>query len=282
MISCKFFYVFLFWIFLLGFVSSADCFPNYVCGEWSACENGLTTRTCIDSKCGAENIIERELCGEEKCEPDISCGEWSSCNYFDKTSDIINEEIIFEGIKERICSDKANCIDSFVEKEGCSLAIPVKVRRAEWCGEQLVEILNEDGNVVGRIKQTEVTKKFRRVDISLVEESLPTYCSYCYDGVKNYDEEDVDCGGLSCPACIAKIEFVDWAYFISLLSWGIFILMFFVGLVFLSRNESFSEGLKNLFYFFKPLTREEALAREEKIKEFVLQKKISSEGFKNY
>lgn len=268
-------------LFLINFVS-ADCFPEYKCGEWGECVEDLTTRICKDIKCDAEDITERKFCGSAECEPDIFCEEWSNCNYFDKTSDIINEKVIFEGVKERVCTDSAKCIDSFVEKEGCSLSVPVKIRRTEWCGEQLVEILDEVGNVVGRIKQKEVIKTFRRVDISLVEKNLPTYCSYCFDGEKNYDEENVDCGGESCPVCIERIEFFDWAYFASFFSWGIFVLLSLVGLIIVSRNEGFSESVKSIFSFFKPLSREEALAREEKIKQFVLPKKISEEGFKNY
>jgi hypothetical protein len=28
------------------------------------------------------------------------------------------------------------------------------------------------------------------------------YCPWCFDGVQNYDEKGIDCGGASCPACI--------------------------------------------------------------------------------
>ncbi len=276
----RFILIFIF-LFFIGFVN-AECFPSYQCGEWGACIDGLSTRVCVDVKCEAEDISERQFCGEDDCKPNIECGGWSNCNYFDKTNDIIKEQLIFRGVKERICNDVANCINSFVEQEGCSLSAPIKVRKTEWCGEQLVEILNEAGNVVGRVKQQEITSKLRRVDISLVEQNIPTYCSYCFDGVKNYDEAEKDCGGPSCPECIESVDFFDWAFLASFFSWGICFLLVLVGFVVFSRDERFNQGFKNLIYLFKPLSREEAMAREQKIKEFFVQKKINPEGFKNY
>lgn len=275
------FVLFLFGIILIGFVS-AECFPNYECGEWSACEDDLSTRICVDTKCGGDDIIERMFCGGADCEAQIECGEWSSCNYFDKTNDILEEQLTFEGFKERVCYDRAKCIDSFVETEGCSLSVPVKVKKTEWCGEELVEIFDDKGNVVGRVQETAVSKRFNRVDISFIRETSKDYCNYCFDGEKNFDETDTDCGGPSCPECIPVIEFFDWAFIAAMLSWGIFGLLFISGLVVISKSENFSEGVKNIFVFFKPLSREEALEREEKIKQFVTQKKISSEGYKNY
>ncbi len=272
----------LFILFFVNFVN-AECFPNYQCGEWGECdEEGLKSRVCVDNKCGAKDILERDLCGDSDCDPDISCGEWSSCNFFDKTNDILKEELRFEGSKERICVDKSGCINSFIETEGCSLAVPIKVKKTEWCGQELIEIFDSAGNIVGRIQEKEIIKNFKRVDIFLVEQNIPTYCSYCFDREKNYDEEKIDCGGASCPRCIDVIDFIDWAYFVSIFTWGIFILIFFIGLVLIGRRENFNDCLKNIFVFFKPLSREEALAREEKIKQFIAPKKISSEGFKNY
>ncbi|MEM4245234.1 MAG: hypothetical protein QXR60_03455, partial [Candidatus Nanoarchaeia archaeon] len=32
-----------------------------------------------------------------------------------------------------------------------------------------------------------------------------TYCPWCYDGIKDYDELGIDCGGPSCPSCL-RIE----------------------------------------------------------------------------
>jgi len=275
------FFLILFVLFFLSFIK-ADCFPSYNCGEWSSCENDVIIRTCIDTKCGGEDIIERKFCGEADCNPDIRCGEWSNCNFFDKTNDLFKEQLIFEGSKERICSDKADCIDSFVEVEGCSLAVPIKVKKTEWCGQELVEIFDDKGNIVGRVQEKDSIKNYKRIDISLIEKILPTYCDYCFDREKNYDEEEIDCGGPSCPACIKDINFIDWAHFVSIFSWGIFGLLSLISFIILNKEKNFRELIKLLVNFFKPLTKEEALEREEKIKQFIFTKKINSEGYKNY
>lgn len=274
-------FLLLFSVILIGFVS-AQCFPKYECGQWGECVDDLSTRTCVDTKCGLDDIPERKFCGEAECEPQIECSEWSVCNYFDKTNDILEEQLIFEGDKERICSDKAQCVDSFIEREGCSLSVPINVERTEWCGKELVEIFDNSGNLVGRVQKTEITKDFNRVDISFIRENSPDYCSYCFDGEKNFDEVEVDCGGPSCSECVPIISFVDWAYFVSMFSWGIFGLLFFGGFIIISRNENFSGGIRVIIEFLKPLSLEGALAREEKIKQFIMPKKISSEGYKNY
>jgi hypothetical protein len=267
-------------IIFFNFVS-AECFPNYQCGEWGACEDDLMTRICVDTKCDGDDILERKFCGGAECEPKIECGEWGTCNYFDKTNDILEEELRFEGSKERICSDREKCVDSFVEIGGCSVSVPIKVKRTEWCGEELVEIFDDAGNIVGRVQETQITQKLNRIDISFVRESTHDYCSYCFDREKNYDEINVDCGGPSCPSCIPIIDFFDWAFWVSIFSWGIFGLLFFGGLILLSREENFGAGVKSVFGLFRPLTREEALAREEKIMRFVTQRRISGEGFRN-
>lgn len=272
-------FLFLFAVIFIGFVGAVDCFPDYVGGEWGECIDGLQTKILVDAKCGAENILERQFCGEEDCEARIECGDWSVCNYFDKTNDILKEELIFEGSKERVCHDKERCVDSFVEVESCSSSIPVKVKITEWCGKELVEIFDNEGNVVGRVQETQVTKKFNRVDISFIRENSPDYCSYCFDKEQNFDETGVDCGGPYCPECVPVIEFLDWARIVMMLSWGIFGLLFLSGLFVLGSEENFSEGVMGVIGLFKPLSRDEALAREEKIKSFVTSKKISSEGY---
>ena len=274
------FFLLLFGILFISFVSSA-CFPNYKCGEWGVCEEDLSSRTCVDTSCGAKDIIERQFCGDAACDSKIECGDWSSCNYFDKTNDIIEEKLIFEGSKERICYDKENCVSSFVEVESCSASTPVKVKKTTWCGKELVEIFDNEGNTVGRVQETQVTKKVSRVDISFLRENSPDYCGYCFDKEQNFDETGLDCGGPYCPECVPIIEYIDWAFIVAMFSWGIFGLLFLSGLFVLGNEENFSEGIMGVLRLFKPLTREEALAREGKIKDFVASKKISSEGFKS-
>jgi hypothetical protein len=59
-----------------------------------------------------------------------------------------------------------------------------------------------------------------------LEGDFSGYCGYCYDGIKNYDEEGVDCGGDSCPACVPTLFLFDWARIVSIISWTFFLLLF--------------------------------------------------------
>jgi len=65
-----------------------------------------------------------------------------------------------------------------------------------WLG-----VLNQD-KLISRIKETEV-QKTTKLNIFLKISEAREYCPYCYDGIKNYDETDVDCGG-SCKPCSEK------------------------------------------------------------------------------
>ncbi|MCW8966257.1 MAG: hypothetical protein OQK82_06195 [Candidatus Pacearchaeota archaeon] len=222
---------------------------------------------------GYNLVIEDEYDISDDCSPAYVCGEWEDCNFFSRTDDILDDKLIFEGVRQRVCVDSAECVESFVESEKCNLSVPGKVQKAEWCGEDIIEILDGQNNTVGRIKTTKVINGHNRVDIFLVDTGLFTYCDYCYDGEKNYDEESVDCGGAFCPKCIFMVEYINWAYIVSILFWGIFFLLFFIGLFIVIGGERFGKGLRSLIYFFKPLSREEALAREQKIKTFISLKK---------
>ncbi|MFC1666195.1 hypothetical protein ACFLZF_00590 [Nanoarchaeota archaeon] len=273
----------LLFILILIKLGSAQCFPDYQCGVWSSCnEEGISIQTCTDIKCDQKNIINRKYCDKLDCKPNIDCGEWGSCNYFDKINDILKKELKFKGSKKRFCFDKNGCIEDFIEEEGCSLSIPIKVEKTKWCEQELVEIFDSNDNLMARLQEKDLTKNYKKIDISLIEKGLPNYCSYCFDGEKNYDEEDIDCGGASCPECIQKIDFINWGFFIPFFLWGIFILLNLIGLIFLSQNKYFSQNLKTFLKFFSPLNKKEALERERKIREFIFPKKISSKGFKNY
>lgn len=225
-------HIFLF-ILLINLVSSAaDCFPEYVCGEWEGCgEDGIQKRTCTDNKCGNEKVIERRFCGVSDCEPNIKCSDWEGCNYESKTNDIINERLSFTGYQQRNCIDFNECISDFSEEMFCNFSFPVKVNKVKWCNEEYVEIFDVNTDkLVSRIKETKIggLNGLNKIDISFLTEEFGDNCNYCFDGIKDYDETGVDCGGSSCGKCVQKIEFFDWAYFLIFISWGIFFLMLIV------------------------------------------------------
>jgi len=46
------------------------------------------------------------------------------------------------------------------------------------------------------------------------------YCPYCYDGSKNYDEDEIDCSysGENCPVCAVEKPLLNANYPIMLIS----------------------------------------------------------------
>ena len=73
------------------------------------------------------------------------------------------------------------------------------------------------------------------ININFVMTKFEGYCDYCFDGIKNYDEEDIDCGGPNCPPCLEKKEYLDvWYYFIWLL-WLLLLIILILYLRYLYR-----------------------------------------------
>jgi hypothetical protein len=72
------------------------CTENWTCSTWSACVNGLQTRTCIDgNSCGTTSLkpIVQQSC--EICSENWECGEWTECST--------------EGLQVRACNDASDC-----------------------------------------------------------------------------------------------------------------------------------------------------------------------------
>ena len=74
------------------------------------------------------------------------------------------------------------------------------MKKKKWCNKDYIELLDKDGKVVARIEQGKSGLSYVNVFINVNGKG---YCYYCHDGVKNYDEEGVDCGG-SCDSCGAN------------------------------------------------------------------------------
>jgi len=258
---------------------AAECFPEYSCGEWGACLDGIQERTCVDEKCETKDVIERKFCGEfENCQPNVECTEWSNCNYERKTSDLISEELSFSGYQTRTCSDLNNCgVLSSVEERSCNLAVPISVKKTTWCNEEYVEVFDVDSNkLVSRVKETEIsnTLNLRRLDISFLTTGFGGYCSYCYDGMKNYDEQGIDCGGPSCKKCVQEVEFFDWVFWTKLVFWTFFGLLLIL-FVFKKRAEEFLEESEERKTFSQTMAGLISSAKIGTVEEKVLERKIS-------
>ena len=202
----------------------ASCFPNYVCEDWEECFGGIKARTCHDLACNRKEIIERQFCEGKlnNCVTDIKCEDWGTCIYTEKIEEIIKGKITFGGYQTRNCVDYNECTDNFVEEKSCGESYDLDVRVVEICGRNF--LVATDLSSTREVAKIDVDSwKSKKLDIlfSTVETK---YCPTCYNGQKDQNEEEIDCGG-DCKTC--KKENQTPINLIKIVLWS-FSLMFFV------------------------------------------------------
>ena len=106
------------------------------------------------------------------------------------------------GTKSRTCEDKNSCSPTNYEVKNCSLRTDIYTRRIRKCGIDYIGIYNKLTNeMIAKIEQSKTKdKQYLNIQITTNEQEN---CDFCLDGIKNGDEEQVDCGG-SCKPCSDK------------------------------------------------------------------------------
>jgi hypothetical protein len=184
------------------------CVENWQC-EWSKCIGGFTTPKCKDlSKCGTSyNVPNKLACiggaTSQRCTPDITCTPWTSCDveyhFLDLTAGVIKQ---LNGSTTRTCTDKSQCLQPSYESKSCSTKIDIYTKKIVKCGIDFLGIYNRLDNVL--IAKIEQSKSQNNPYINIfINDEGSDYCDYCFDGIKNGDEELTDCGG-SCQSCDQK------------------------------------------------------------------------------
>lgn len=198
--------------------ASGGCFPDYKCGEWDSCSEGLQNRTCVDVKCDNEPIIERKFC-KEGCVPEISCGQWGACVYTEKTEDVLMGNIRFAGYKQRDCFDANECVEAFSEEENCEQDFPLEIKSIEECGKKYLAGIDPLSKRP-IVKMDLDSLKADRLDIVFSQGEVK-YCPACFNGKKDSNEEGIDCGGV-CKKCKEEKS----SFFIPVMvgSWLIFVI----------------------------------------------------------
>lgn len=188
----------------------AGCNERWEC-EWSECSGGFTVPRCKDlNRCGTSYNVPMKLeCGSGRCVPSVKCSEWTSCevnyNFMDLVGGAISD---LKGTKSRICVDDNSCVDSVEEVRSCSVNVDIYTRRFSKCGQDFIGIYDRlDNNLIARIENGDVSNPHLNIHLDDGEESV--YCDYCFDGVKDGDEEGVDCGG-SCEKCSERFKQVEF------------------------------------------------------------------------
>ncbi|MDO8460661.1 MAG: hypothetical protein Q7S74_06115 [Nanoarchaeota archaeon] len=196
--------------------ASSECFPEYICGPWGGCADGLQVRTCSDKACGRRNIIERRFC-DKNCVPQISCTTWGACTYTQKTDDLFKGKISFDGYHTRFCKDTTSCADDFAEEEKCEESYNLEIRNIVECGRPYLAAIDPASQrPLAKINLD--SWNISRLDI-IFSQDYSLYCPTCYDGVQDGAEGGIDCGG-QCKSCAYKSQ-VPHPYFLLTLLWGL-------------------------------------------------------------
>lgn len=183
---------------------NGTCEENWIC-DWSECIGGYTSPLCTDlSNCGTEYNKPQKIECSRNCVPKINCGEWSECSieYDFKTLTDFYEKNILEGMRKRMCVDSNKCVNNYIEERSCSTAIDIQIREFTKCGKNYIGIFNIlDDFLIASIEKSNSLSHSLKIDFSNIMQTQ--YCPYCFNGVKDGDETDIDCGG-SCKECQEK------------------------------------------------------------------------------
>lgn len=184
-----------------GFSLAAEdqkCFPNYICGDWTDCQDGFRTRTCTDTTCGERDLTERSFCTVEKCTPKVECAQWGPCIYTEKTDNLIKGKVGFGGYRTRVCDDVNDCIPRFIQEGPCEDSYKLQLSPISECGQNLLAVIDPSSD--RKIAKINLDRwKQGKFDLSFVQGDKQ-YCPSCFNAVKDGNEEGVDCGG-SCKSC---------------------------------------------------------------------------------
>jgi len=190
-----------------------ECINDNECGEYEI---------CIDRNC-----VEKS---ESGCYEDFNCKEWSECYATFSLKEIVNNNISLVGVRDRDCFSTRGCLKDKTQTQTCDYRVSVYANNTIWCYENYTEIYDKITNqLVSRVKETEISQRINlsRVDINFPIQTEKEYCGFCFDKVKDFDEEGVDCGGAYCMICERPYSFFDWLFVLIVLIWiiiGILIL----------------------------------------------------------
>jgi hypothetical protein len=154
------------------------------------------------------------------CTPNFKCDEWSDCNAVYNLDKIIqggDEGVLLDGEQTRVCKDSKKCAFDKIERQTCDTKVPVIAKKVEQCFDDYIDIYDTNGTLISRLKLINGT--YQQLTIQMLFESIG-YCPYCYDDIKNYDEDEVDCvyDGKSCPVCgsglpVSRTNYLWWIIF---------------------------------------------------------------------
>jgi len=154
-----------------------------------------------------------------ECIPDWECEEWSKCEIVYDYKRLAEGRTLLEGEQSSFCVDKNKCAFDSIQKKICDPGVQIYAERIEKCFKHYVEIYDNLGTLISRLELTGGT--YQNLNVQMLFDRS-AYCPYCYDGIKNHDEDEVDCVNSdkgSCMPCSIEIPLLkrDYALWLSLI-----------------------------------------------------------------
>ncbi len=164
-----------------------------------------------------------EIIVPEDCVPVWNCGNYGSCSASYTTEDVLNNVVSVSGVETRTCSDSSGCASSYSSSRSCSISVPVNTEITE----EGLDIFNEEGELVSAFAFSNIpgVSSVQRLDIFLGSQKQ---ASHCINGVLDSDETEVDCGGIDCFVCVNRVNVFDWAFWLRISLWVLFIVLYIV------------------------------------------------------
>lgn len=184
-------------------VKSCDniCQEDWKC-KWQECQNGVSTPTCTDqNNCETTFNKPTQIQCTKKCTPDITCTDWSECSATYDFLTISGRDYSLSGQQTKICTDENSCVSTSVTTRDCLLVIDIYTTSFEECDKEYIGIYNSLNDEL--LVNIEKSNNPDKLNIDLSGDTENIYCDYCFDGIKNGDETQIDCGG-SCSSCASK------------------------------------------------------------------------------
>lgn len=267
---------------------SEDWYCEYVCEEG---DESASPKNCVDlNSCGtsldkptksvdcglAETLMEK-MTEKLECRPRWECEEWGVCSASYEVGEALGEGGSLGGSQERRCIDSGGCASDYFESRDCDYSVAISTKNTIWCEEEYVELYDDNtGALLSRMKQEDITgfTNLKKLDFSFTVATFSEFCDYCSDGVKDYDETGIDCGGPNCPQCLEEVVFSNWLPYVVISLW-VFLVVLLIIRWFVQESVDRRRilgtvwGVIRLFAsVFKPAGRNEARLKERKIERF--------------
>ena len=142
--------------------------------------------------------------GAKDCKPDYSCEDWEECRTNYNVDSLLSGQLVI-GVRTRNCRDYSSCFSDFVEYENCNVKESITTKNVKIGDKNYLEVYDSKESLVARLDLVNVTdgRIDNKLNIQMIFDDSKYY-PYCYDGVKDYNEDEVDCvyqqNGY-CPVC---------------------------------------------------------------------------------